>query len=303
MIIYYTDGSASPNPGPGGFAVIKNSKPYMIGGEDATETTNIRMEGLAIVAALEDSSGEDCQIYTDSEFWINVITKWAPGWASNGWKKKGGEIKNLDIVQRVYPLYESSNATLNWVRGHEGDEGNEMADEWANIARERGAKAPRRVEQEKPEELDPSELARLHMATAKVLQLATLHEGKPRINSVYFVAAEDNSAVYWMSEPERRHSYDIAVDSSVAGAIVVKQDYPVIGLQLAGIAAEVQDIKEVEKIAPIYAEKYGGLGGDLHERIAAGVNKHRLYKMSLDTLEMFDEVHFPGGKVIGVELY
>lgn len=146
MITYYTDGSASPNPGPGGFAVIKNGQPYIIGGEDAHETTNIRMEGLAIKTAIADAAGEECQIYTDSEFWINVITKWAAGWEAKGWKKKGGEIKNLDIVQSVYPLYVNSNATLTWVRGHEGDEGNELADEWANKARQMRVKAPQRVD-------------------------------------------------------------------------------------------------------------------------------------------------------------
>ena len=135
MITYYTDGSASPNPGPGGFAVIRNLQPHILGSEEGT-TTNIRMEGLAIVAALKDADGAVCEIYTDSEFWINVITKWAPGWEAKNWKKKGGEIKNLDIVQEVYPLYTRSKATLIWVRGHEGDEGNELADTWANKARE-----------------------------------------------------------------------------------------------------------------------------------------------------------------------
>ncbi len=135
MITYYTDGSASPNPGPGGFAVIKNGLPHILGSEDG-DTTNIRMEGKAIIAALEDAAGEHAEIFTDSEFWINVITKWAPGWEIKGWRKPGGAIKNLDIVQKVYPLYKESNATLTWVRGHEGDEGNELADTWANKARE-----------------------------------------------------------------------------------------------------------------------------------------------------------------------
>ena len=134
MITYYTDGSASPNPGPGGFSVIRDLQPHILGSEEGM-TTNIRMEGMAIVAALKDANGEPCQIFTDSEFWINVITKWAPGWEAKNWKKKGGEIKNLDIVQEVYPLYTASQATLIWVRGHEGDEGNELADEWANKAR------------------------------------------------------------------------------------------------------------------------------------------------------------------------
>lgn len=133
--MYYTDGSASPNPGPGGFAVIKNGQPHILGSEDG-ETTNIRMEGKAIAAALRDAAGAPCTIHTDSEFWINVITKWAPGWAAKGWRKKGGDIKNLDIVQEAYQLFGESQATLVWVRGHVGTELNELADEWANKARE-----------------------------------------------------------------------------------------------------------------------------------------------------------------------
>ncbi len=140
MLTYYTDGSASPNPGPGGYAVILAEQPVVLGSEPG-ETTNIRMEGLAIKAALTHADGEPCQIYTDSEFWINVITKWSLNWEKNGWKKKGGEIKNLDIVRQVCPLYRSSQATLTWVRAHKGDKGNELADTWANEARRRHAQA------------------------------------------------------------------------------------------------------------------------------------------------------------------
>lgn len=131
--MYHTDGSCSPNPGPGGFAVIKGLQPCVLGKEP--ESTNIRMEGCAIIAALKDADGAPCQIFTDSEFWINVITKWAPGWQQNGWKKKGGPIKNLDLVQEVMPLFGASRAELVWVRGHNNDPGNELADEWANRAR------------------------------------------------------------------------------------------------------------------------------------------------------------------------
>lgn len=135
MITYYTDGSASPNPGPGGFAVIKDGKPHVLGSEEG-ETTNIRMEGLAILAALKDAAGEPAVLYTDSEFWVNVITKWAPNWEAKGWTKKGGEIKNLDIVKEIYPLHQQSQTTLTWVRAHVGTDGNELADIWANKARE-----------------------------------------------------------------------------------------------------------------------------------------------------------------------
>jgi ribonuclease HI len=133
MIVYYTDGSCEPNPGTGGFAVIRDGKPHILGGE--FDTTNIRMEGRAIIAALKDANGDPAEIYTDSEFWINVITKWSIAWEANGWKKKGGDIKNLDLVQEVCPLYRKSQAALVWVRGHADDKGNIMADEYANKAR------------------------------------------------------------------------------------------------------------------------------------------------------------------------
>lgn len=137
MLTYHTDGSASPNPGPGGYTVILNKEPVALGTEpDGSETTNIRMEGFAIIAALKHADGAECKIYTDSEFWINVITKWSLTWEANGWKKKGGEIKNLDIVREVCLLYRASHATLVWVRGHNGDEDNELADVWANKARD-----------------------------------------------------------------------------------------------------------------------------------------------------------------------
>lgn len=134
MRILFTDGSASPNPGPGGFAVIEGGKPVVLGGEKAS--TNIRMEGKALIAALDYLHGDAAEIHTDSEFWINVITKWAPGWEQRGWTKKGGDIKNLDIVKEVYAAYQMAQAELIWVRGHVGHEGNELADEWANKARE-----------------------------------------------------------------------------------------------------------------------------------------------------------------------
>ena len=130
----WTDGSASPNPGPGGFSVIEDKKPVVMGREDLT--TNIRMEGSAILEALKVLAGEEAEIWTDSEFWINVLTKWAPAWEKNGWKKKSGPIKNLGLVKKVFKVYRETNAKLVWVRGHNGTAENELADEWANKARE-----------------------------------------------------------------------------------------------------------------------------------------------------------------------
>ena len=113
MRVFFTDGSASQDG----------------------QTTNIRMEGMALIAAMELAGDEPCEIHSDSEFWINVLTKWAPGWAAKGWRKKGGDSKNLDLVQQAYALYQSTQPKLVWVRGHVGHEQNELADEWANKAR------------------------------------------------------------------------------------------------------------------------------------------------------------------------
>lgn len=134
MKTLWTDGSASPNPGPGGFAVIYDGKPVRLGREESS--TNIRMEGAAMRAAMQFLDGEEGEIYSDSEFWINVLTKWAPIWQKNGWKKKTGLIKNLNLVKELYGLYCDSNVKLNWVKGHDGIEMNELTDFWANKARE-----------------------------------------------------------------------------------------------------------------------------------------------------------------------
>ena len=138
MRIFYTDGSCSPNPGPGGYAVIENDQPVALGSDK--NSTNIRMEAQALIEAMKLSNGEPCEIHTDSEFWINVITKWGPGWKAKGWKKSSkGEIQNLDLVKEAMVAYEQSQAKLVWVKAHNGHDQNEMADEWANKAR-KGAK-------------------------------------------------------------------------------------------------------------------------------------------------------------------
>ena len=134
MRTLWTDGSASPNPGPGGFAVIEDGVPVALGSE--MKSSNIRMEGLALIAAMEILAGKGGIIVTDSEFWVNVLTKWAPTWEANGWKKKSGEIKNLELVKKAFMLYKMGNVKLKWTRGHVGTKMNEVADEWANKARE-----------------------------------------------------------------------------------------------------------------------------------------------------------------------
>ena len=137
MLVFWTDGSAEPNPGPGGWAVIdaKTKSPLLTGSSE--HTTNIRMEGTAIREAIEYAKdrNEPLEIHTDSEFWINVLEKWAPTWEKNGWKKKKGEIKNLDLVQELFELYQNHDVKLIWVKGHADIELNELADLAAKSAR------------------------------------------------------------------------------------------------------------------------------------------------------------------------
>lgn len=152
MKTLWTDGSASPNPGPGGWAVLEvqdgAARPVALGRE--ADTTNIRMEGTALIAAMEYAGDEGCEIHTDSELWVNILTKWAPGWRRRDWHKssakkrvlddgtvewRGGEIANLDLVVKLDELYRKYPVELVWVRGHVGTEFNELADKWANKAR------------------------------------------------------------------------------------------------------------------------------------------------------------------------
>lgn len=137
--VLWTDGSASPNPGPGGYAVLENGEPVRLGRDK--NTSNIRMEGRAFIEAMKYAGSDGCEIWTDSEFWINVLTKWAQGWEENGWKKKSGPIKNLDLVQEAWELYNKYPVELHFTMGHAGTEMNELADEWANKAR-KGAEVP-----------------------------------------------------------------------------------------------------------------------------------------------------------------
>lgn len=135
--LLWTDGSANPNPGRGGFAVLEKiggrAVPVVMGKSDYT--TSVRMEGRALIEAMKYIGGEQCKIFTDSRFWINVLKKWAPMWELFGWQKRSpGAIKNLDLVQEAYQLYKQGNVTLKWVKGHAGSRFNNLADKYAKRA-------------------------------------------------------------------------------------------------------------------------------------------------------------------------
>ena len=135
MLDLYTDGSAGPsNPGPGGWAVATREQVLIVG--HARHTTNNRMEGVALLEALRWLAGRPAIIRTDSNLWVSTVNAWAAGWESRGWRKANGqEPVNLDLIKPVVELTRRGNAQVRWVRGHNGDRGNELADEWAGKAR------------------------------------------------------------------------------------------------------------------------------------------------------------------------
>jgi ribonuclease HI len=138
----YTDGACSGNPGPGGWGAILRygtAERELSGGEP--ETTNNRMELLAAISALR-ALKEPCrvQLFTDSQYFANALNLgWLREWKKKGWKRKGGELKNLDLWQALDELLDKHSVTVTWVRGHADNEYNNRCDAIAVAEREKYA--------------------------------------------------------------------------------------------------------------------------------------------------------------------
>lgn len=135
----FTDGAAEPNPGPGGWGVV-----YVVGGKIVGErhghephTTNNRMELRALIEGCSlVPEGTPAVVYTDSQLCVNTITLWAKGWEARGWKRKGGEIKNIELVKELYALFtRRPELELRWIAAHSGNLWNEYADSLATAYR------------------------------------------------------------------------------------------------------------------------------------------------------------------------
>lgn len=133
----YTDGACKGNPGPGGWGVLLKSggvEKELFGGE--RETTNNRMELLAVINALE-ALKRPCHVilHADSQYVLKGITEWLNGWKAKGWKTASKQpVKNVDLWQRLDALVSGAGHKIDWrwVKGHDGDPGNERADALAN---------------------------------------------------------------------------------------------------------------------------------------------------------------------------
>jgi ribonuclease HI len=132
----FTDGSCEGNPGPGGWGfvwveddVIRAEK----SGRDPA-TTNNRMELTALIAAYEALPDDaEVDVYSDSQLCVKTVTEWAEGWRRRGWKRKGGPIANLELVQRLHALAQAHpKVRLQWIRAHDGSKWNEYADALSN---------------------------------------------------------------------------------------------------------------------------------------------------------------------------
>jgi len=126
-VTVYTDGGASGNPGPGGYGAGKHYKE--LSGAFRL-TTNNRMELLAVIKSLEalKTPGTDVTIYSDSKYVVDSVKKkWVFGWVKKNFKGK----KNPDLWKRFLKIYEIHKVEFVWVKGHAGNEFNEVADKLA----------------------------------------------------------------------------------------------------------------------------------------------------------------------------
>lgn len=133
----YTDGACSGNPGPGGWGAVLlylGHRRELSGGE--TQTTNNRMEMMAVIAAL-GALKRPCRmtIHTDSVYVMKGATEWLPQWKKRNWLTADKKpVKNIELWQQLARLLAPHEVRWRWVKGHSGVPENERADELARQA-------------------------------------------------------------------------------------------------------------------------------------------------------------------------
>ena len=131
------DGSSLGNPGPAGWAWYVDEDTWDAGGWP--QGTNNLGELTAILRLLEATAetGEELHILADSQYAINVVSKWRLGWKKRGWTKADKKpIKNLELIQEIDRAMEGRRVTFEWVKGHAGHRMNERADDIARACAE-----------------------------------------------------------------------------------------------------------------------------------------------------------------------
>jgi ribonuclease HI len=135
----FTDGAAEPNPGAGGWGAVYVADDQVVSERWGHEphTTNNRMELSALISGCAlVPEGVKAVLYTDSQLCVSTINEWAKSWEARGWKRKGGEIKNLELVQELYAIFRRRpELELRWIAAHSGNRWNEYADALATAYR------------------------------------------------------------------------------------------------------------------------------------------------------------------------
>jgi ribonuclease HI len=140
----YTDGGCDPNPGKAGsgMAVYRNEQIaelwyglYNPMGTNNTAELNALHQAL-MLAQIESNNNKSVAIFCDSKYSIQCVTQWAVNWQKKGWKKAGGEIKNLELIKEMFALHQllKERVQVLHVNGHVGVEGNELADRMSILA-------------------------------------------------------------------------------------------------------------------------------------------------------------------------
>ena len=138
QIHLFTDGACSGNPGPGGWGFILRhvgSGKELVKSGGARETTNNRMELLAVIHGLE-SLNKPCRVelFTDSVYVGKGISEWLSKWKAKGWRRKEGPIRNLELWKQLDELTSRHEVHYTRVAGHSGHPENERCDELAVAA-------------------------------------------------------------------------------------------------------------------------------------------------------------------------
>ena len=130
------DGSALGNPGPAGWAWYVNDDCWRAGGwPHGTNNQGELMAVLDLFRSTAHLAGEDLHILCDSQYVINSVTKWMPGWKRKGWRKSDGKpVLNVELLKEIDQELRGRKYTFEWVRGHAGHDLNEAADERARAA-------------------------------------------------------------------------------------------------------------------------------------------------------------------------
>lgn len=143
-VIIYTDGGCRGNPGPGGWGALLRCGAHEreLNGSEP-DTTNNRMELTAAIEALNVLNRRcHVELWTDSEYVRNGITKWIHNWVKRGWKTAAkAPVKNAELWKQLLAACERHEIDWHWVKGHAGHEGNERADQLANDAMDELARA------------------------------------------------------------------------------------------------------------------------------------------------------------------